>query len=62
MSLFARIPTCRFPILARLRRNSNKAIMFMLQTHMLHKMFVTDPPWTKPDLQPSTISPGAPWA
>jgi asparagine synthase (glutamine-hydrolysing) len=29
----------------RLRRNANKVIMYMMQTHMLHEMFVADPPW-----------------
>ncbi|HEX5238834.1 MAG TPA: asparagine synthase (glutamine-hydrolyzing) [Sphingomicrobium sp.] len=31
----------------QLRRNSNKAIMYMMQVHMLHDMFVVRPPWSK---------------
>lgn len=31
----------------RLRRNSNKAIMYMMQVHMLHDLFVARPPWTR---------------
>jgi asparagine synthase (glutamine-hydrolysing) len=42
-SLLARAP--RWKRLRRLRRNSNKVIMYMMQAHMLHHMFVADPPW-----------------
>jgi len=37
--------------LRRLRRDSNKVIMYMLQTHMLHRMFVTEPGWRNQPLQ-----------
>ena len=49
MSLLARVPTWnRLPFLRRVRRNANKVIMYMMQTHMLHDMFVANPPWRKP--------------
>jgi asparagine synthase (glutamine-hydrolysing) len=38
----ARAPSKR---LRRLRRNANKVVMYMMQTHILHEMFVTNPPW-----------------
>jgi len=43
-SLLARLPP-RSRRLRRLRRRSNKLIMYMMQTHMLHDMFVADPRW-----------------
>jgi asparagine synthase (glutamine-hydrolysing) len=45
-SLLAKLPpkNRRF---RRLRRNSNKVIMYMMQAHMLHEMFVADPRWAK---------------
>jgi asparagine synthase (glutamine-hydrolysing) len=52
VSLLARIPgSKRVRSLKRLRRSSNKVLMFMLQTHMLHEMFVEKPRWmdTGPD-------------
>lgn len=49
VSLLARVPTWkRLPVLRRLRRNANKIVMHMMQTHMLHQMFIADPPWKKP--------------
>jgi asparagine synthase (glutamine-hydrolysing) len=46
VSLFARVPTWKLlPVLTRLRRTANKIIMYMMQTHMLHEMFIADPPW-----------------
>jgi asparagine synthase (glutamine-hydrolysing) len=45
-SLLARLPIW-LPSMKRLRRNSNKVIMYMMQTHMLHQMFVDDPSWMK---------------
>ncbi len=33
--------------LKQLRRNANKVIMYMMQTHMLHHMFVEAPPWAE---------------
>lgn len=44
-TLLARVP--KWNRLRRLRRNSNKVIMYMMQAHMLHEMFVADPPWRK---------------
>lgn len=43
--LLARAPASKR--LRRLRRNANKVIMYMMQTHMLHHMFVADPPWRR---------------
>jgi hypothetical protein len=49
LRLLARVPaTKRLPFLKRLRRDSNKVLMYMMQTHMLHHMFVADPPWKRP--------------
>jgi asparagine synthase (glutamine-hydrolysing) len=31
-----------------LRRSANKVIMYMMQVHMLHEMFIADPRWAKP--------------
>ena len=42
-SLIARVPATNRS--RRLRRNANKVIMYMMQTHMLHDMFVENPPW-----------------
>jgi asparagine synthase (glutamine-hydrolysing) len=54
LSLLARVPaTKRLPFLKRLRRDSNKVLMYMMQTHMLHHMFVADPPWKRPVSRPS---------
>jgi asparagine synthase (glutamine-hydrolysing) len=48
-SLLARLPASkRFPALKRLRWSSNKAIMVMLQAHMLHRMYVEEPLWAAP--------------
>jgi hypothetical protein len=41
--VIARVPSSKRS--RRLRRNANKVIMYMMQTHMLHEMFVADPPW-----------------
>jgi len=45
-SLLARLPPLsqRF---RRLRRDSNKVILYIMQVHMLHEMFIADPPWGK---------------
>ena len=49
LSLLARCPTWDpLPFLKRLRRISNKSIMYMMQAHMLHEMFVADPLWLRP--------------
>ena len=46
MSLLARLPASKgFPAMKRLRRDSNKVLMYMMQTHMLHRLFISDPPW-----------------
>jgi asparagine synthase (glutamine-hydrolysing) len=46
VSLLARVPGWkRLPALRRLRRNSNKIMMYMMQTHMLHEMFIGNPRW-----------------
>jgi len=47
-SLLARLPPLTRP-LKRLRRNSNKVVMYMLQVHMLHEMFIAEPLWAKSD-------------
>ena len=46
LSWLARLPASRrFRALKRLRRNANKVIMYMMQVHMLHRMFVEQPRW-----------------
>jgi hypothetical protein len=52
-TLLARLPrwTRR---LERLRRNSNKLIMVMLQGHMLQDMFITGPYWDRRESAPVT--------
>jgi len=42
-SLIARVPATNRS--RRLRRNANKVILYMMQTHMLHEMFIAEPPW-----------------
>jgi asparagine synthase (glutamine-hydrolysing) len=37
----------------RLRREANKALMYILQVHMLYHMFVVDPRWAKPLPRPA---------
>jgi len=52
--LLAGIPTwARLPFLQRLRRYSNQAIMYIVQTHMLQKLFIDDPRWKKREPEPS---------
>ena len=46
VTLLARVPGW-VPALTRLRRDSNKAMMYMMQAHMLHHMFVADPHWRR---------------
>lgn len=36
--------------LKRIRRNASKVIMYMMQVHMLHDMFIADPAWLKEPL------------
>jgi hypothetical protein len=46
VSLFARLPRSRrFGLSNRLRRYSNKLMLYMMQTHMLGEMFVARPRW-----------------
>jgi hypothetical protein len=48
-TILARLPA-RTPRLKRLRRDSNKVIMYMMQAHMLHEQFIARPPWpTRPE-------------
>jgi asparagine synthase (glutamine-hydrolysing) len=52
-SLAARLPGANWlRAVKRLRRNSNKAIMYMMQVHMLHDMFVERPRWVDAAEQP----------
>jgi asparagine synthase (glutamine-hydrolysing) len=48
MRALARMPS--WGSLKRLRRNANKVILYMMQAHMLHHMFVADPRWRKAKL------------
>ena len=47
-SLLARLPSWTRG-LKRVRRNSNKLVMYMLQGHMLHDMFIAAPRWEARD-------------
>ena len=48
LSMLARVPAFGLlPLLGRVRRNSNKVLMYMMQTHMLHRMFIADPLWLR---------------
>ena len=42
-----------FTFAKRLRREANKVLMYILQVHMLHRMFVVDPRWAKPLPRPA---------
>jgi asparagine synthase (glutamine-hydrolysing) len=54
LSLLARCPTWNpLPVLKGLRRLSNKSIMYMMQAHMLHEMFVADPLWLRSKSAPA---------
>lgn len=46
----------------RLRRNANKVIMYMMQVHMLHEMFVDRPRWESTAPEPGTTPPIEPVA
>jgi asparagine synthetase B (glutamine-hydrolysing) len=50
VTLLARVPGW-VPALTRLRRDSNKAMMYMMQAHMLHHMFVADPHWRRQHIE-----------
>jgi asparagine synthase (glutamine-hydrolysing) len=46
LTLLARLPSwLRLRSLQRLRRDVNKVIMYIMQVHMLHRMFVEEPRW-----------------
>ena len=45
--LLAHAPPWKRFGLRQLRRNANKALMYMMQTHMLHQMFVEDRRWAE---------------
>ncbi len=47
--VLARVPPSKHLRLKQLRRNANKVIMYMMQTNMLHHMFVEAPPWAESD-------------
>lgn len=44
LRLLAHAPS-RPASMGKLRRNANKVIIYMMQTHMLHRMFVAEPRW-----------------
>ena len=47
INMLARVPAWRrFRALKQLRQNSNKIIMYMLQGHLLHDLFVENPQWS----------------
>jgi hypothetical protein len=49
VSLLARIPDWpRIPAFRWLRRNANTVMMYMMQAHMLHDMYVAHPRWAEP--------------
>jgi asparagine synthase (glutamine-hydrolysing) len=53
MKSLAKLPRSKvFPASRRLRNVANKSIMYMMQTHMLHDMYIADPRWAKPQAQP----------
>lgn len=52
VSLLARLPDWgRVPALRWLRRRANTVMMYMMQAHMLHDMFVAHPRWADPTPQ-----------
>jgi asparagine synthase (glutamine-hydrolysing) len=46
-------PWIPFAFAKRLRREANKVLMYIMQVHMLHHMFVVDPRWAKPLPRPA---------
>jgi asparagine synthase (glutamine-hydrolysing) len=49
LRLLAVVPVwSRFPALRQLRRHANQAIMFIVQTHMLQKLYIDEPAWDRP--------------
>jgi asparagine synthase (glutamine-hydrolysing) len=54
LSRLARMPTwVPFAFARRLRREANKVLMYIMQVHMLHRMFVVDARWAKPLPRPA---------
>jgi len=54
LSRLARIPEwVPLAFAKRIRREANKVLMYMMQVHMLHWMFVVDPYWAKPRSGPA---------
>lgn len=52
LSLLAKAPA--WPgVLARLRREANKVLMYMMQVHMLHQLYIAEPRWAKPSSHPA---------
>jgi len=52
MNQLAKLPQSKsLPALRRLRRYANKIMMYMMQTHMLHHMFVEERRWTNANSQ-----------
>ena len=46
--LLARLPAWdRIPALGRIRDGSNKIMMYVMQTHMLHDLYIADPRWAE---------------
>lgn len=54
LSRLARMPT-GLRALKRVRQGANKVLMYMIQVHMLHEMFVADPRWMKPEAEQSSL-------
>lgn len=55
MRLLARFPKGKRGSSFRgIQKNANKVIMYMMQTHMLHEMFVENPPWAKGKAAPAS--------
>lgn len=54
LSLLAKMPAwVPFAFLRRLRREANKVLMYMMQVHMLHQLFVAHPRWATPNQRPA---------
>jgi asparagine synthase (glutamine-hydrolysing) len=48
ISLLARVPAWnRIPALGRIRQGANKIMMYLMQTHMLHDMYIANPRWAE---------------
>lgn len=54
LSLLAKTPAwVPFAFARRLRREANKVLMYIMQVHMLHQLFVAAPRWAKPSPRPA---------